>query len=243
MATLRGKVWDNCRAGAVLYVGKSDVRQPDESSSTESPETLVPHPNRKDTLQLLTDMFNAPKAEDDEPEPGSSPEHPIVIKGVASSDFAALLQKSTHSRTHLIIPSFRLANLLTFSELRTYLLPLAEKNLCDEWLAPAHVRLCQREKPLSTEEARKLGVDSVLIVWRMREQYRTSSLQTSKYYCDPCAGMSYSSSSDTCAGCNSTGRLRKNGPGRMEQKAITVDGNLVIAGVKRWVDNDCVVEE
>ncbi|CAE6524018.1 unnamed protein product [Rhizoctonia solani] len=131
--------------------------------------------------QVFTDMFNAGKSDDDElePEPGSSPEHPIVVKGVAASDFAALLQvlyESHFSRnqhvpeTQLIIPSFRLANLLTFSELRTYLLPLAEKNLCDvdkivfarefgikEWLAPAHVRLCQREKPLSTEEARKLG--------------------------------------------------------------------------------------
>ncbi|KAH7338042.1 hypothetical protein B0J17DRAFT_557209, partial [Rhizoctonia solani] len=139
----------------------------------------------------------------DEPEAGSSPEYPIVIKGVAASDFAALLKvlyarqvwlSSTfyfHSHfsgeqhvpeTPLIIPAFRLANLLDFSELRTYLLPLAEQNLGDvdkivfarefditEWLAPAHVHLCQREEPLSTEEARKLGVDSVLILWRMRE--------------------------------------------------------------------------
>ncbi|CAE6436050.1 unnamed protein product [Rhizoctonia solani] len=277
------------RAGAVLYVGKSDD-SPDEASSTESPETLVPHPQffLDNTLvaiqiektlfnvhkyqliksQVFTDMFNAGKSDDDElePEPGSSPEHPIVVKGVAASDFAALLQvlyESHFSRnqhvpeSQLIIPSFRLANLLTFSELRTYLLPLAEKNLCDvdkivfarefgikEWLSPAHVRLCQREKPLSTEEARKLGVDSVLILWRMREQHRSSPLQTGQHYCNSCAGMSQAAyTSYTCAGCNTTASLRQDGPGRVAKNPITFDGTLVTAGVNKWVENDCIVED
>lgn len=36
-------------------------------------------------------MFNMPKEESDEPEEGSSPEHPIVMEGVKASDFEALL--------------------------------------------------------------------------------------------------------------------------------------------------------
>ncbi|CAE6432758.1 unnamed protein product [Rhizoctonia solani] len=276
------------RTGSVLYVGKSDD-SPDEVSGTEAPEAVVPHPQffLDNTLvaiqiektlfnvhkyqlvksEVFSDMFKNSKGEGDEPEPGSSPDHPIVIKGVAASDFAALLQvlyESHFSRnqhipeTPLIIPSFRLTHLLNFSELRTYLLPLAEKNLDDvdkitfarefdikEWLAPAHVRLCQREKPLSTEEARKLGVDSVLILWRMRERYRSRSYDN-KVYCYSCAGMTYTGSSHTCQGCSGsygTGYLRQDGPGRIAQQKFTVDSSSVTAGVKKWVESDCVVED
>lgn len=204
---------------------------------------------------------------ENEPEPGSSPKHPIVIKGVAASDFAALLRvlyeshfsgKQHVPETPLIIPSFRLANLFKFSELRAHLLPLAEKNLDDvdkitfarefnvkKWLAPAHIRLCQREKPLTTEEARKLGVDSVLILWRMREQYRTSQFTTNQIYCYSCAGMTYvgSSTCGECKGTYGTGYLRQDGPGRVAQTTFTVDSSLVTAGVKKWVINDGIVEE
>ncbi|KDN37618.1 hypothetical protein RSAG8_10023, partial [Rhizoctonia solani AG-8 WAC10335] len=278
------------RAGSVLYVGKSDD-SPDEVPATETPETIVPHPQffLDNTLvaiqiektlfnvhkyqliksEVFSDMFKTSKAEDDEPEPGSSPEHPLVIKGVAASDFAALLQvlyESHFSRNQhvpeapLIIPSFRLANLLNFSELRAYLLPLAERNLDDvdkiifarefdikEWLAPAHIRLCQRERPLTTEEARKLGADSVLILWRMREQHRTSPFITNHGYCYSCAGMTYTGSSYTCQGCNGsygTGYLRQDGPGRITQKKVfAVDNGLITAGVKKWVENDCIMED
>ncbi|KAH7338070.1 hypothetical protein B0J17DRAFT_660650 [Rhizoctonia solani] len=119
-------------------------------------------------------MFKIPKPEGDEPEEGSSPDHPIVLKGVTASDFIALLtvlytsrQFSIDQRTlkaPLIIPAFRLANMFNFSDFRTYLLPLAERNLSDvdkivfarefdigEWLAPAHLRLCQREDPWISE--------------------------------------------------------------------------------------------
>ncbi|KAG8739299.1 hypothetical protein FRC11_000775, partial [Ceratobasidium sp. 423] len=42
--------------------------------------------------EVFSDMFKTPKVEDNEPEAGSSPEHPIIIKDIAASDFAALLK-------------------------------------------------------------------------------------------------------------------------------------------------------
>ncbi|CAE6492420.1 unnamed protein product [Rhizoctonia solani] len=139
--------------------------------------------------ETFSDMFKAPKAEDGEPEEGSSPECPIIMDGVNASDFVALLKVlyASHFSTHqpepeasLIIPAFRLANMWNFADLRTFLLPLAEKHLSDidnilfarefdikDWLAPAHIRLCERQEKLTTEEARKLGVDSILLVARV----------------------------------------------------------------------------
>ncbi|KAG8695798.1 hypothetical protein FRC11_001208, partial [Ceratobasidium sp. 423] len=90
--------------------------------------------------EVFSDMFKMPRAEGDGPEEGSSPEHPIVMKGIVASDFAALLKvlyaslfssNQPVSDAPLIIPAFRLANMLNFSELRAHLLPLAEKSLDD----------------------------------------------------------------------------------------------------------------
>ncbi|CAE6469466.1 unnamed protein product [Rhizoctonia solani] len=81
-------------------------------------------------------MFKLPKGRADEPEEGSSPDHPIIMEGVTASDFVALL-KVLYARNQpvleasLIIPAFRLVNMWNFSELCTYLLPLAGKNLDD----------------------------------------------------------------------------------------------------------------
>ncbi|CAE6524002.1 unnamed protein product [Rhizoctonia solani] len=139
--------------------------------------------------EVFSDMFKMPKPEGNAPVEGSSLEHPIVLKGVTASDFASLLTVLYASHfsddqptpeAPLIIPAFRLAQMFNFSKLRKYLLPLVEKNLEDvdkivlsrefdiqEWLVPAHVRLCQRQQPLSGEEANKLGVQSTLIIMRM----------------------------------------------------------------------------
>ncbi|KAH7338058.1 hypothetical protein B0J17DRAFT_572054 [Rhizoctonia solani] len=168
-----------------------------------------------------------PKPEGDEPEEGSSPEHPIVIEGVAASDFTALLRVlyaslfSSHQpslEAPLIVPVFRLANMFKFAELRAYLLPLAEKSLNDadkivfakefsvkQWLAPAYTRLCQREERLSIEEARKLEVDSVLMISHMREQYRRhgSVAISGQYYCYGCLGMETGHGTARCSYCSS----------------------------------------
>ncbi|CAE6408943.1 unnamed protein product [Rhizoctonia solani] len=110
--------------------------------------------------KVFSERFKMRELEGDEPEEGSSPERPIKLTGVSTSDFTALLRVlyASHFSSNqpapeapLIVPAFRLANIFNFSELRIFLFPLAEKNLNDvdkitfakefdikEWLAPAH---------------------------------------------------------------------------------------------------------
>ncbi|CAE6451054.1 unnamed protein product [Rhizoctonia solani] len=85
-------------------------------------------------------MFIVPKVTSGNPEEGSSPEHPIKMEGIKASGFAALLKvlyagqfsaPQLEPEPSLIIPAFRLANMWGFSNLRTTLLPLAEKHLSD----------------------------------------------------------------------------------------------------------------
>ncbi|KAG8684783.1 hypothetical protein FRC11_011603, partial [Ceratobasidium sp. 423] len=217
--------------------------------------------------EVFSDMFrNMEDAEGDEPGEGSSPDLPIVMKGITVSDFTALLKLlyDNHrpaTEASLIIPAFRLANVLKFTELRAYLLPLAEKDLGDvdkivlarefdikEWLAPAHVRLCKREEPLSTEEARKLGVDSVLIISRMREKHRNqgNELVEGEDYCGTCLGINYHDDDDDdndCNNCDSSGgRFRWVGRGTVWNK-LQVNHAAIEADVKQWVEDGCVVKD
>ncbi|KAL5633910.1 hypothetical protein ACGC1H_005935 [Rhizoctonia solani] len=219
--------------------------------------------------EVFSDMFKMPRPEGNGIEEGSSPEHPIIINGVAASDFTALLtvlyagQFSNNQPTPdapLIIPAFRLANMFDFSELRAHLLPLAEEKLSDvdkivfarefdikEWLAPAHIRLCQREDHLSAEEARKLEVDSVLMISRMREQHRnrSSAATSNSIYCHNCCGWQYYGHSGyTCQHChtNVVGYyLRYNGPGTMAARTTTNDSALETE-VKKWVEDNYVAK-
>ncbi|CAE6507929.1 unnamed protein product [Rhizoctonia solani] len=220
--------------------------------------------------EVFSDMFKMPRSQNNKPEEGSSPEYPIVLKGITSADFAALLTVLYASHfssdqpapeASLVIPAFRLAYMFNFSELRTFLLPLAEKNLGDvekvvfarefdikEWLAPAHSRLCQREKPLNNEEARKLGVDSVLVISRMREQHRANKQASSNtlynFYCNVCAGHTQVNGRYTCVGCNGTASLQCTGPGRYGQAAAsTTDITAIEAGMKKWVENGCILKD
>ncbi|CAE6519073.1 unnamed protein product, partial [Rhizoctonia solani] len=99
------------------YIDEASDLKPDgslnETSSSSAPRTIKQHPQFffdnilvaiqiEDTLfnvhkyqlvksEVFSDMFKMPKAEGSGPEEGASPEHPIVLKGVAASDFAALL--------------------------------------------------------------------------------------------------------------------------------------------------------
>ncbi|KAH7338061.1 hypothetical protein B0J17DRAFT_660615 [Rhizoctonia solani] len=228
--------------------------------------------------EVFSDMFKMPKPEGKAPEEGSSPEYPIKLEGVAASDFAALLRVLYAShfsddppapQAPLVIPAFRLANMFNFSKLRGHLLPLAEQNLDDvdkivfarefdikDWLVPAHVRLCQREKPLNDEEARKLGVGSVLIISRMREQRRPPppavSFVNNQYYCGPCTGTGFigfgtgSCTHATCYKCHAAGygRLRYTGPGgTAHSNTTTVDNATIEASVKKWVADGCTIKD
>ncbi|KAG8744337.1 hypothetical protein FRC10_010317 [Ceratobasidium sp. 414] len=180
--------------------------------------------------ETFSDMFGTAQGDTEE---GSSPEKPIVIEGVAASDFECLLTVlyatttvlfPSHFSTHqpvpeasLIIPAFRLANKWNFEDLRTYLLPLAEKELNDvdkiifarefdikAWLAPAHTQLCQRAEPLTTDEAEKLGIHSLLLISRLREE-SCRPTASGVYTCGPCIGYRYTSSGGTCNKCSAYG--------------------------------------
>ncbi|CAE6500664.1 unnamed protein product [Rhizoctonia solani] len=220
--------------------------------------------------EVFSDMFKIPKPEGGEPEEGSSPEHPIKLEGVSALDFAALLRVlyASHFSSNqpvpeasLVIPAFRLANMFNFSELRAFLLPLAEQNLNDvdkivfarefdikEWLTPAHVRLCQWEEPLSGEEARKLGIESVLIVSRMREQYRgrVSSFTVDAYYCFPCAGMEYIDVDYDCARCGTqhVSGMRYTGTDTSAPPSTASINNTVVeTGIRKWVEDGCTIKD
>ncbi|KAH7338056.1 hypothetical protein B0J17DRAFT_660594 [Rhizoctonia solani] len=223
--------------------------------------------------EAFSDRFKRPKVGDG-PEEGSSLEHPIVLKGVSASDFTALLRVlyASHFSSNqpapeapLIIPAFRLAYMFNFSELCAFLLPLAEKNLDDidkivfarefgikEWLSPAHIRLCQRKEPLSGAEARKLGVESVLIISRMREKHRSqfsgSSFKLNRNYCQSCAGLTcYTNNDYLCQECNTNGHasvVRYNKHGNAAQAgAPTTDTTAIEAGVNKWVEDGCIVKD
>ncbi|CAE6432748.1 unnamed protein product, partial [Rhizoctonia solani] len=279
------------RAGSVVYTGwipgNSDDN-PVEPPISKAPPTVVRHPEFffdntlvaiqiENTLfnvhkyqllksEVFADMFKMPKPRDDEPEEGSSPEHPITIDGVAASDFAALLKVlyaslfSSNQPTpeaSLTIPAFRLANMFNFSELRSSLLPLAEQNLGDvdkivfsrefdmkEWLVPAYTRLCQREELLSVEEATKLEVRDVLMISHMREKYRVRNTLaiTGEYYCYSCIGMTYFHGGAYCKHCGelnnmNVGNLRCTGPGKMVAN-ININDGILEAEVKEWVDGN-----
>lgn len=213
--------------------------------------------------ETFSDMFNMPKEENDEPEEGSSPEHPIVMDGVSASDFEALLTVlyATHFSTNqpapeasLIIPSFRLANMWNFKDLRSYLLPLAEKVLEDvdkivfarefdlkSWLAPAHLRLCQRPEVLTTDEATKLGVHSLLMISRMREQYRVlktnSGGQIQHYYCGNCV-VSHSGSGGRTARCTTCDTQTTNTYFYNQSPNAS---NTLETQVNQWVESGCVL--
>ncbi|CAE6399205.1 hypothetical protein ACGC1H_005954 [Rhizoctonia solani] len=215
--------------------------------------------------ETFSDMFKIPNVEGGEQE-GSSPEHPIIMEGVKADDFVALLKMLYASRfsadqtepgASLIIPAFRLANMWNFSDLRAHLIPLAEQVMDDidkilfarefdiqDWLVPAHVRLCQRQEKLTTEEARKLGVDTVLLIARLGQQNsQAPGYNKGQWYCDHCLGFERKGGWSTCAGCQGHSGVAAhniyNGPGSYMQNKGGSSPQLE-AEVKKWVQAGCV---
>lgn len=144
-----------------------------------------------------------------------------------------------------------------FSDLRAYLLPLAEHLLDDvdkiifsrqfdiqDWLVPAHVNLCQRAKPLTTEEATKIGIHSLLIISHLREQLRHPApvpiSGSTQYYCINCIGVAYSGSNVNCdaCGCRGYGVFYRDDSLTLNEKA---KATLEIQ-VKKWVEGGCVLK-
>ncbi|KAG8700090.1 hypothetical protein FRC08_004931 [Ceratobasidium sp. 394] len=183
---------------------------------------------------------------------GSSLDHPIVMQRVSASDFECLMTvlyarhlyaPPSHFSAHqpepeasLIIPAFRLANMWNFVDLCAYLKPLAERVLDDvdkivfarefkvtEWLAPAHAKLCLREERITTQEAEKLGLSSLLYISRFREENPRKTNGTAR-----CTGCNYT----TCRGC---------GYALTSQLAALPAEDTVKQNVQAWLDGGCVL--
>ncbi|KAF8598503.1 hypothetical protein BDV93DRAFT_561214 [Ceratobasidium sp. AG-I] len=137
--------------------------------------------------ESFSDMFNVGDASGGNLGERSSPENPIVMLGVTASDFEALLEVLCAANylsnwptiaPSLLVPAFRLVNMWNFAELLTYLLRLVESTMNDvdkiafargfafkDWLAPAYTRVCQGEDPIASEEAAKIGVNGLLLIF------------------------------------------------------------------------------
>ncbi|CUA72030.1 hypothetical protein RSOLAG22IIIB_04891 [Rhizoctonia solani] len=172
--------------------------------------------------ETFSDMFRVPQTGNSVE--GATPENPIILNGVVAADFEALLTVLYARRcsnvqltltSSMIVSAFRLAHMWNFSDLRAYLLAQAEETLSDaekihfakkfgiqNWLVPAYLNLCRRPTPPTTDEATKLGLEDVLMIFRLREQYRAwdpiwgsnSGSDDSEKFCDRCFGYSYHSS-------------------------------------------------
>ncbi|KAG9082334.1 hypothetical protein FS749_006920 [Ceratobasidium sp. UAMH 11750] len=130
-----------------------------------------------------------------------------------------------------------------FAELCAYLKPLAERVLGDvdkivfarefgvtEWLVPAHVNLCLREKKITTQEASKLGLDSLLFVSRFREEHPREAGKTIR--CPSgCASVRYY----PCGWGISNGQQSVLSPLPLEPE--------VRAQVQAWLDGGCVLSD
>lgn len=164
--------------------------------------------------ETFRDMFSVAEQSKEECAEGSSTDKPITMDGVSAHDFESLLTVlyASHFSTQqpapdplLIIPAFRLANMWNFSDLRAYLVPLAEQVLGDaakiafarefqieQWIVPAYVRLCHRAEPLDSDEAKTIGLEGVLLISRIREGKYTKNPRSSccqyraNLYCGDC---------------------------------------------------------
>lgn len=137
-----------------------------------------------------------------------------------------------------------------FSDLRAYLLPLAKNVLSDidkivfarefgieEWLVPAHMNLCQRTEALTMEEATKIGIFSLLMISRLREQFRPANGKTESY-CDNC-GTTTSSTTTTWDPFYG-GNVRTKSQKRSGQNATA---NTVMENkLKAWIKEGCITD-
>lgn len=221
--------------------------------------------------ETFSNMFGMPSGPAKEPEEGASREHPIVLEGVKASDFAALIKvlyaswysvKGLESDSKIIIPAFRLAHMWDFPEVRNHLLPLVKDSLgcvdrivlarelgMSEWLAPAFLELCQREELPTREEATKLGMDSILMLSRLREQFRPSpsgpGLGTGNY-CSGCVGMSRQGGTLSVTPCDRCGSDLYGSYYRYtvaQSSAAQPSSNPRLEDeVKKWIEGGCMTE-
>ncbi|QRV93150.1 The BTB (BR-C, ttk and bab)/POZ (Pox virus and Zinc finger) domain [Ceratobasidium sp. AG-Ba] len=202
--------------------------------------------------QLVKSKFFARQLDD----PKRSPNTPIIVPDVTATDFTKLLRvlyppsyaiPQPTPNAELLFPIFKLANHLEFEELRDQLKDTAEKELSDVdkieldrqykiggWLGPAHTRLCQRREPLTPEEARRVGVDILLFISLLREEFYQPTLAAGTNMCTNCAGYNLNNGNNNykCGKCTGVANVltRKTQP----------DSAAIDQRVKKWVEDGCV---
>ncbi|CAE6432903.1 unnamed protein product [Rhizoctonia solani] len=154
---------------------------------------------------------------------GLSPDSPIFMQNIEMSDFEALLKalytpQFSDSRPSLdasfITSAFRMADLWQFTELRAFLLDLADQLLGDvdkiafakefglkAWLLNPHVNLCQRDQQLNLVEAKKIGIDNLLIINNLREEFPPQKLASNRALASCCNGVISYKSRRHCSSC------------------------------------------
>ncbi|QRV93151.1 The BTB (BR-C, ttk and bab)/POZ (Pox virus and Zinc finger) domain [Ceratobasidium sp. AG-Ba] len=112
------------------------------------------------------------------------------------------------------VPAYRIAKQVGYEELEPCILPLIEAQLDDvdkiifarefdkeEWLINSHMRLSKRKEPLTPQEARKLGLESVHMICHLREEILYVA---PTHLCLSHMGRTCSNGSTACSKCNST---------------------------------------
>lgn len=89
----------------------------------------------------------------------SSPQHLMNLLGISTRfEFERIRQYATEE-LHRLVPALDPIDVIL----------LAERYDVFQWIAPALARLCQRDRPLSVVEARKLGFETAILVAEARE--------------------------------------------------------------------------
>ncbi|QRV93147.1 The BTB (BR-C, ttk and bab)/POZ (Pox virus and Zinc finger) domain [Ceratobasidium sp. AG-Ba] len=208
--------------------------------------------------EVFSDMFSTAQGDLSE---GSSADRPIVLEGVSAADFESLLNvlyapRFSSSDPDLdphFMPAFRLARKWSFKDFEGLLLHHLEEQLSDidkiifarefdltEWIISSHVKLCERAEPLTSKEAAKLGVQSVLLVSRLREEKAYKARQvphpTVEWICAPCLGYEQKCGGGSLWHCYQCGANGSHVLHRTSQATSAVDKNTK-QKIEQWIQS------
>ncbi|KAG8774817.1 hypothetical protein FRC12_001800 [Ceratobasidium sp. 428] len=205
----------------------------------------------KDLLVKSKIFSNMLETADDDPDEGTSPREPIVLEGVAASDFEhflGVLKTHYYSRYQpkpnpsSVIPAFRLARKFRFKDISAYLLPFADKILNEvnkivlgrecgiqEWVISGHTVLAQWFRPFTPEEEESLGKDSVKFILQLRRKFRSLRKRGGLVPCGWCTAVPHQTRTGRCFPCD---------------RIASFDGpkaEILRSDVKAWLANGCVL--
>ncbi|KAG8913830.1 hypothetical protein FRC00_001490 [Tulasnella sp. 408] len=137
---------------------------------------------------------------------GRSDDHPIELKGITSFEmesFAEILDarvfdKAVMREWRQLVAALHLATMWDFEDLRTRLIKDMSQMIDDsgvdpldrievsmqcrvsDWLHPAYQVLCDRTEGVTTEEAKRLGMDRLAAIYRVRDRRHANAVDAAK---------------------------------------------------------------